>query len=132
MDRPLNVAATRERAFERASKWADLAKTVAFETHRQAPRGGANLNKFGERRSAPGEAPAMETGRLFAILNQQQPQREADGYSVLVNYSVLETGYSVGRRARISDRREFAAGILEPRPLGRITLSVLDASPPPK
>ena len=120
MDRPLNVAATRERAFERAHKWADLAKTVAFETHRQAPRGGVNTNRFGERRSAPGAPPAMENGELFAILNQQQPVREADGYSVLVNYTVLEKGYSAGNR------------VLEPRPLGRITLSVLQASPPPR
>lgn len=120
MDRPLNLAATRERAFERAEKWANLAKQVAFETHRQAPRAGVNLNRFGERRSAPGDPPAMETGRLFAILNQQQPQREADGYSVLVNYTLLEDGYSKNGR------------ILEPRPLGRITLSVLTASPPPR
>jgi hypothetical protein len=120
VDRPLNLAATRERAFQRAEKWANLAKQVAFETHRQAPRGGVNINKFGEPRSAPGEAPAMETGRLFAILNQQRPAREPDGYSVLVNYTVLEQGYSKGNR------------VLEPRPLGRITMSVLAASPPPR
>jgi hypothetical protein len=110
---------TTESAFGRAREWAEYGKRIAYETHRQAPRRGFNLNRYGERRSAAKDPPAMETGQLFAILNQQKPERERDGYSFVVNYTVLEKGYQKGNR------------ILEPRPLGRITLSTMIAAPGP-
>lgn len=88
---------------KRAREYAEVVKTE----HRNAPRGGRNLNMFGEPRSAPGEPPAMETGQLFAQIDQgvdaDVRKREA---KVIANYRVLEDG----------TRR------MEPRPLSRIAL----------
>lgn len=81
---------------------------VVKDEHRTAARGGAGINMFGEPRSAPGEPPAMETGSLFAQIDQgvdaDVRKREA---RVIANYKVLEDG----------TRR------MEPRPLGRIALA---------
>lgn len=88
----------------RAREYAEVVK----EEHRTAPRGGSGINMFGEPRSAPGEPPAMETGRLFAQIDQgvdaDVRKREA---RVIANYKVLEDG----------TRR------IEPRPLARIALA---------
>ncbi len=46
-----------------------------------APRGGKNLNKMKERRSAPGEPPATELGNL---VNSIQSEKQADGILVFV------------------------------------------------
>lgn len=93
---------------KRAREFADVVKAE----HRNAPRGGENLNRFGEKRSAPGEPPAMETGGLFAEIDQgvdvDMAKREA---RVVANYAVLENG----------TRR------MEPRPLGRISLAKFKA-----
>ena len=92
----------------RAREFSDVVKA----THRNAPRGGENLNRFGEQRSAPGEPPAMETGALFAQIDQgvdvDMAKREA---RVVANYAVLENG----------TRK------MEPRPLGRISLAKFKA-----
>lgn len=89
---------------KRAREYAEVVK----EEHRNAPRGGAGINMFGEPRSAPGEPPAMETGALFAQIDQgldvDMAKREA---RVIANYAVLENG----------TRR------MEPRPLARIALA---------
>ena len=89
---------------KRAREYAEVVK----EEHRTAPRGGAGINMFGEPRSAPGEPPAMETGALFAQIDQgvdvDMAKREA---RVVANYAVLENG----------TRR------MEPRPLARIALA---------
>jgi len=89
---------------KRAREYAEVVK----EEHRTAPRGGAGINMFGEPRSAPGEPPAMETGALFAQIDQgvdvDMAKREA---RVIANYAVLENG----------TRR------MEPRPLARIALA---------
>lgn len=79
--------------------------------HRNAPRGGQNLNKFGERRSAPGEPPAMETGQLFAVLDQGLTREGDAHFRVPANYKLLENGT---RKMR-------------PRPLARISLAEFKA-----
>lgn len=75
---------------------------IAKELHRNAPRGGPNKNRFGEFRSAPGEAPAMETGELFANIDQGVILAP-DAAEVTINYTVLE----------------FGTVRMKPRPLGR-------------
>lgn len=77
------------------------------ELHRNAPRGGDNLNRYGEPRSAPGEPPAMETGTLFAKVDQGLTREGDAHYRVQANYRVLEDG----------TRR------LRPRPLARLALA---------
>lgn len=75
---------------------------IAKDLHRNAPRRGTNKNRFGEFRSAPGDPPAMETGELFAKLDQGVTLTPAAA-EVVVNYTVLEMG-----TLRV-----------KPRPLGR-------------
>lgn len=103
--------ATKRAASRRASRWASTGSRIAVATHDNAPRAGRNLNRYGLRRSAPGDPPAEEEGTLLATLRGGV---EADGpgrFVFLVNYSVLETGTDT----------------IEPRPLGRITLGKLKA-----
>ena len=81
-----NAAPTRH-VRARANELSEIAKGL----HKNAPRGGHNLNMFGERRSAPGEVPAMETGGMFAEIDQGveiQPMQA----TVIVNRKVLEFG----------------------------------------
>lgn len=96
-------ALANERVEKRAREFRDTAKNI----HRNAPRGGENLNRFGERRSAPGEPPAMETGRLFAVIDQGLTREGDAHYRVPANYKLLEFGT---RKVR-------------PRPLGRLALA---------
>lgn len=119
--RLIDAAASRH-VKKRANDLSDIAKNL----HRSAPRGGKAKNKFGERRSAPGEAPAMETGRLFAEIDQGV---EVNGKTatVIVNRKVLEFGYALGSRSRLSDRKTLAGGVLKPRPLGRKASAALKA-----
>jgi hypothetical protein len=120
------IARIRRKAADHAFTRARDTQEVAKSEHRDAPRGGSATNAFGESRSAPGEPPAMEYGRLFAKLDQQL-QRTLEGGRAPVNYRVLEFGYQVGVRSRISDRKSLRAGRLEPRPLGAITLAIMRA-----
>jgi len=76
----------------------ELTKDVAFdlrdafvEEHANAPRGGGNLNMHGERRSAPGEVPAPETGFMLDWL-AEDPEPILDGWRVNGNYLPLEIG----------------------------------------
>ena len=114
----------RAKAIARAVQRAEEAQDAAKDLHRNAPRGGSAVNAFGEPRSAPGEPPAMEYGGLFANLDQRF-ERTAEGARAPVNYRVLEFGYQVGARSRISDRKSLNAGRLEPRPLGALTLALM-------
>lgn len=75
---------------------------VAKNLHRNAKRGGDNINRFGEHRSAAGEDPAMETGELFAKIDQGVTVEDGRA-EVTINYTLLEDG----------TRR------MGPRPLGR-------------
>ena len=117
----IDAAASRH-VKKRANELSDIAKNL----HRSAPRGGKAKNKFGERRSAPGEPPAMETGGMFAEIDQGV---EVNGKSatVIVNRKVLEHGYALGQRSRLSDRKTLAGGVLKPRPLGRKASAALKA-----
>lgn len=114
------LAMAKQRAFERAKQ----ASAIAADEHQRAPRGGVNKNQYGQMRSAPGEPPAPETGRLGHLL---QAVRVDEGGRAAVNYTVLEFGYSVGARSRISDKKNLAGSTLEPRPLGVITAARLKA-----
>ena len=108
--RQLIDAAASRHVKKRANELSDIAKNL----HRSAPRGGKAKNRFGERRSAPGEAPAMETGRLFANIDQGV-EHTGKTATVIVNRKVLEFGYSKGKRT------------LRPRPLGRKASAELKA-----
>lgn len=83
---------------------------IALQKHISSPRAGKTLNKFGLRRSAGGQAPANETGRL-ALELATDPTVTANGCRVPVNYKVQETGYVEGN--------------LLPRPLGRLSFEEL-------
>ena len=96
------------------------------ELHLNAPRGGKNLNAFGQPRSAPYEVPAVEHGGLLERL-YEPPNETRDGFEVNVNYVVLEYGYSVGARTRLSDKKSLNANGLAPRPLGRIAVEKFKA-----
>lgn len=73
-------------------KRADRMRDIAVQLHREAPRGGSNLNRWGQRRSAAGEAPAEEFGTLKQILDMPPSPLPDGGYSVPVNYAVQEYG----------------------------------------
>ena len=117
----VEAAATRH-VKKRAEELSDIAKNL----HRSAPRGGKAKNRYGERRSAPGEAPAMETGRLFANIDQGV-EHTGKTATVIVNRKILEYGYAIGSRSRLSDRKSLAGGVLKPRPLGRKASAALKA-----
>jgi hypothetical protein len=90
---------------------AELLSAIAKDLHRNAPRGGDALNMFNERRSAPGEPPAMETGALYAAIDQGIEQSGMSA-TVIVATKWLEEGTRSG---------------LKPRPLGRVALAELKA-----
>ena len=109
MNREL-IARLRLRLVERAQQRAQRCSEIALEEHRNAPRGGTNTNRFGQPRSAPGEAPATEFGRLSAALRSQNT---ANGARAAVNRLNLEWGYTDSSKEVL------------PRPLGRIALERL-------
>src|SRR5690606_41381907 len=79
-----------------------------FPTRRSSdlPRGGTNLNFFGQPRSAPGEPPAIEFGELITAMHLElNVDRAAATASFVVNRVGLEFG-----------ERNVA-----PRPMGRMT-----------
>lgn len=81
---------------------------IAVQLHANAPRGGSNVNRYGQPRSAPSEAPAVEDGTLLAAL-QDPPQPVQDGYAITVNRAQLEGGTRYVR----------------PRPMGAMTIEQL-------
>lgn len=86
---------------------------IAKDKHRNAARDGPGINMFGEHRSAPGGPPAMETGALFAIIDQGLEQDGAT-FRVAVNYAALEFGAALRNR-----------GVIDPRPLGQQSIAEL-------
>jgi hypothetical protein len=66
-------------------------RDIADELHNNAPRGGTNLNSFGQNRSAAGEVPAVEFGNLLADI-QNGLTETPTGVTVLVNRKFLEYG----------------------------------------
>jgi len=110
MPRAFNLQFTLDRAGDRAEAWAFSISKRAAELHRDAPRGGTNLNRYGDRRSAPGEVPATEEGRLLDLIRLgTRPIRR--GGEATVNYKKLEEG------------NEGVA----PRPLGVIVMAEIRA-----
>lgn len=117
------MALIRRKEHEHVNKRAKQLSGIAKDMHRSAPRGGKNTNMFGEQRSAPGEPPAMETGTLFAIIDQGITFNTPTEAEIIVNYAALEYGYTLGARSHISDKRTYKLTVLKPRPLGRLTLA---------
>jgi len=104
-----NLAQTLDRAFEQhAIPAANKGRDIAIELHEQAPRGGRNINFFGDPRSAPGEPPAQEFGDLLRDLRSPVRVR-ANDVRFIVNRGWLEDG-TVN---------------MAPRPLGLLTLNRL-------
>ena len=92
----------RQKASPHVNDRAHQLSNIAKRLHRDSPRSGPNRNKYGELRSGPGEAPAMEDGVLYALIDQGVHE----GFTraeVIVNYGVLEDGTLT----------------MAPRPLGR-------------
>lgn len=86
----------------------DLQRT-ALRLHREAPRGGENINAFGQHRSAPGEQPAPEYGTLTSLIASGTDPSGHLQWDVTANYKVLEHG-----------TRHVAA-----RPLGAMTVETV-------
>lgn len=93
----------------------------AAQLHMNAPRGGVNLNMYGQPRSAPGEQPAIETGELLSRILKPEygPMR---GVAV-VNYADLEWGYDAA--VAITSTAAYGRYRVEPRPMGRMVLAEL-------
>lgn len=83
---------------------------IAVELHETSPRGGINLNAYGQNRSAPGEPPAVEHGDL----------REA----LLNGYSFDESGLTAKFVAN-TVFLEYGTVHMSPRPMGRLTVEQL-------
>ena len=97
---------------------ANQLSSIAKDKHRTAPRDGPGINRFGERRSpsAGGSAPAMETGGLFARIDQGVilDRLKAEVY---VNF-----GFGPGKGSMEEGTRR-----MRPRPLGKLALAEFEA-----
>ena len=88
------------------------ARDIAADLHENAPRGGTNLNMYGQPRSAGGEQPAVETGWLLNEIRSGPEQVDELTYDVIVNRAHLEHG---------------TIHIVQ-RPLGHMTITELEAT----
>lgn len=88
---------------------ADRGTEIAVQTHREAPRGGTYLNMYGQPRSAVGEQPAEETGKLMSIL-EMPPSPVPGGYSIPVNYRWLEATRPMGLMISLRLKAEVESG----------------------
>ena len=91
---------------------AEELQEIAAEQHVNAPRGGKNLNRYGEPRSAPGEPPATETLELLSRIENGVTDTP-DVTTVAVNYTKLEFG---------NVENGF---VVLPRPNGRLAIEAL-------
>jgi hypothetical protein len=100
---------------------AEQLSTIAKDLHRNAPRGGPGVNRFGELRSpaAGGTAPALETGGLFAIIDQGVTVDALEA-RVVVNF-----GFGPGKGSMETGTRR-----MRPRPLGALAVAELKARVP--
>ena len=104
------LARIRGKLAARVEARARQGQRIAIDLHENAPRGGSNLNFFGQPRSAPGEPPAIEFGELISAISLELAvDREAATASFVVNRVGLEWG-----------NRNVA-----PRPMGRMTSALL-------
>lgn len=83
---------------------------IALELHDTAPRGGTNVNAYGQQRSAPGEQPAIEHGDL----------REA-----ILNGNTVDEATATGRFIANTVHLEYGTVHIAPRPMGRMTIDKL-------
>lgn len=87
-----NLKATRSRALrEHVYPAAQYGRDTAIDLHLTSPRGGRNVNAFGQQRSAPGEPPAKEFGQLERAL-KTPIMLEGNGAAFIVNNRHLEDG----------------------------------------
>lgn len=92
----------------RVEKRAKRGQQIALDIHKTAPRGGDNLNVWGEPRSAPNEPPAIEYGDLYDAMYDGLEVNGVEARFV-VNWQLLEYG----------------TRFIAPRPMGRITSTQL-------
>src|SRR5690625_5238572 len=102
------LALIKQRTDQRVHARAVQGSEIAVQLHMNAPRGGSNVNRYGQPRSAAGEQPAVEDGALLAAL-QDPPQPIPGGYAFTVN------------RVQLESRTRYMA----PRPLGAMTIAQL-------
>lgn len=69
---------------------AEEGSVIAATLHIRAPRGGAHFNYFGQRRSAPGEQPAIEFGDLLNAIEAGPERLGRARYEIVVNRASLE------------------------------------------
>lgn len=102
------AARIHEKLADRVEARARQGQRIALDLHRNAPRGGVNLNVWGEPRSAPNEPPAIEYGDLYDAMHNGL---EVDGLTArfVVNRVLLEYGTRT----------------IAPRPMGRMTSALL-------
>lgn len=121
----VSTAAERIRAklAKRVAARAEQGNLINTRLHMTSPRGGPSINYYRQQRSAPGEAPAVE----FGVLLSQISEVKIEGLraSWVTNYAVLEFGYDVGARSRLSDSKTLGARRMAPRPMGRMTIEEL-------
>lgn len=104
------LARIRSKLADRVQQRATRGRDIALDLHLNAPRGGTNLNVWGEPRSAPNEAAAIEYGDLYAaILGGLTVDKANLTAAFVTNYVLLEYG----------TRR------MGPRPMGRMTSTYL-------
>lgn len=109
-DRPFDITDVKAKAIIRAFQWTEGIQQTTVRLHETAPRGGENENVWGQKRSAPGEVPALEFGNLRDAI-EDGITTLSNGYEVIVNRESLEFGEE---------------GVL-PRPMGRIVLELAKA-----
>lgn len=104
------VARIRGKLAARVEERAKRGQEIALDLHLNAPRGGVNLNAWGEPRSAPNEPPAIEYGDLYdAMFEGLEVDKNAARASFVTNWTLLEYGTRT----------------IAPRPMGRITATQL-------
>lgn len=95
---------------DRVEQRAKQGQEIALQLHLDAPRGGENINYWGEPRSAPNEQPAIEFGDLYDTMSGSlEVDKEQLRASFVTNWVILE----------------FGTIHMGPRPMGRMTIADL-------
>src|SRR5690554_4656545 len=95
---------------DRVEKRTRRAQEIALNLHLSAPRGGPNINYWGEQRSAENEQPAIEFGDFYDIMSGSLVvEKEKLRAAFVSNYVILE----------------FGTRYMGPRPMGRMTIADL-------
>lgn len=104
------LARIRSKLADRVQQRATRGRDIALDLHLNAPRGGTNLNVWGEPRSAPNEPPAIEYGDLYAAIQSGLEVDKARARATFVVNRVL---------------LEYGTRNMGPRPMGRMTSTYL-------